>query len=298
MRAVLIPTLAALALGACASDDADADADAGVDVVVSHGILGDIVAEVAGAAADVEVVMPDGAAPHEFAPSARQVEAMAEADLLVVNGAGFEPGLGRAVDRARDAGVEVFTVTDHLDVLTVEGGGDPDPHVWMDPERMATAVEALGERLAELVDDPDAQRARARAYAEELRALAAELDGVLAAVPPERRVLVTNHEVLGYFADRFGFEVVGAVVPSLTTGAQASAGEIEELAALIEREAVPAIFAETTSSSRLAEALADRVGDVAVVELHTESLGEPGSGADTYVGLLRTDAQLIADALR
>src|SRR5690606_15369560 len=110
----------------------------------------------------------------------------------------------------------------------------------------------------------------------------------------DRRVLVTNHEVLHYFADRYGFTVAGAVVPSLTTNSEASARQLEALAALVRDERVPAIFAETTQSTQLADSLASLVGSgVVVVALYTESLGEPGSGAETYLGLMRVDAELI-----
>lgn len=290
---VVLGALVVAAAG-CGDDDGEGTR---LRVVVTTSILGDIVSEVVGDLADVEVVMPDGADPHEFAPSARQAEAMVDADLLVVNGAGFEQGLQGQIEQAQDAGTPVFAAADHVELLTLEDGSDP--HLWMDPSRMAEAVDALGEQLAEVVadDDADAARSQAEAYAGELRSLDAELESLLEAVPTERRILVTNHEVLGYVADRYGFEVVGAVIPSLTTGAAASAADLEALAEVIEREGVPAIFGETTSSTALADALADRVGDVAVVTLHTESLGEPGSGAETYLGLLRTDAQLIVDAL-
>jgi zinc/manganese transport system substrate-binding protein len=287
MRQVL--TLALGVVVVLASCDADeAAGDERPDVVVTTNILGDVVQEVAGDAADVEVIMPLGADPHDFAPSARQAESMADADLLVVNGAGFEEGMAEIID----AGAPTFAVADHVELL-----GD-DPHLWTDPSRMATAVEALGERLAQLDGiDAEAVQARAAEYAAELDALAAEMEATLAAVPAERRVLVTNHEVFAYFADRFDFDVLGAVVPSMTTGAQASAADLEELAALIDDTGVRAIFAETTGSTELAEALAGEVGDVEVVELFAESLGEEGSGAETYVDMMRSNAALVAGAL-
>ena len=214
---------------------------------------------------------------------------MADADLLVVNGAGFEHGLAELID----AGAPTFTFADHVELI-----GD-DPHLWTDPSRMATGVEALGARLAELDGiDADAVQAQAGEYVAELEALDTEMEATLDVVPPERRLLVTNHEVFAYFADRFDFEVVGAVIPSLTTGAQASAADLDDLAALIDETGVPAIFAETTGSTELADALAGEVGDVEVVELFTESLGDEGSGAETYLEMMRTNADLVAGALR
>jgi len=109
---------------------------------------------------------------------------------------------------------------------------------------------------------------------------------------------VTNHEVFGYFADRFDFEVVGAIIPSLTTNAEPSASDLDELVEVIEAEGIQAIFGETTQSSNLADAIADEVGGaVEVVELFSESLGEDGSGAETYIGMMQTNADLIATAL-
>jgi zinc/manganese transport system substrate-binding protein len=274
-------------LAACGADRAAGDERP--DVVVTTNILGDVVQQVTGDLADVEVVMPLGADPHDFAPSTRQAEAMADADLLVVNGAGFEEGMAELID----AGAPTFAFADHIELI----GGDP--HLWTDPARMATAVEALGERLAALDGiDADAVRARAAEYVTELEALDAEMEATLASVPADRRVLVTNHEVLAYFADRFDFDVLGAVIPSTTTGAQASAADLEELAALIGETGVPAIFAETTGSADLADVLADEVGGVEVVELFTESLGDEGSGAETYIDMMRTNASLVAGALR
>jgi zinc/manganese transport system substrate-binding protein len=298
MRLVLTigcATTAALSAAACAGDGGNDGSD-GPTVVVTSTILGDVVTELVGDAATVDVLLPLGADPHEFAPSTRQVESMATADLLVVNGGGFEHGLVDAIERAADGGTTLFAATDHVDLL------DDDPHIWTDPRRMVGVVEALADALVDaLADDGDdeaALRQRAAAYAEELRALDAEIEALLDPVPAARRVLVTNHEVLGYFADRYGFEVVGTVIPSSTTGAEPSAADVEALAEVIDEQRVPAIFGETSSPSRLARALADAAGDdVEVVTLFTESLGEPGSGAETYLDLLRTDATRIAEAL-
>ena len=268
----------------------DAAGDTRPDIVVTTNILGDVVANVVGDLADVEVIMPPGADPHDFAPSARQAEAMADADLLVVNGAGFEHGMDGVLEQS-DA--PTFAFADHVDLL------DGDPHLWTDPARMAGAVEALGDQLSHIAGiDAATVTAQADGYAAELRSLDGEMESTLGAVPPERRKLVTTHEVFGYFADRFDFEVLGAIVPSTTTGAQASAADLEELAATIRHAGVPAIFTETTGSSDLAEALAAEAGDVAVVELFAESLGDRGSGAKTYIDMMRTNADRVAGALR
>jgi zinc/manganese transport system substrate-binding protein len=135
------------------------------------------------------------------------------------------------------------------------------------------------------------------AYLDSLGSLDQEVDGLVATVPPDDRLLVTNHEVFGYFADRYGFEVVGAVIPGGSTLAEPSAAELADLVHQIDDRGVPAVFAETSSPTRLAEALAAEGADVAVVELFSESLGEPGSLGDTYLRMVRTNAERITAAL-
>ena len=135
------------------------------------------------------------------------------------------------------------------------------------------------------------------AYLDALEALDAEVEALVATVPPDDRLLVTNHEVFGYFADRYDFEVVGAIIPGGSTLAEPSAAELADLVRQIDERGVPAMFAETSSPTRLAEALAAEGADVEVVELYSESLGEPGSPGDTYLGMVRTNAERIAAAL-
>ena len=175
-----------------------------------------------------------------------------------------------------------------------------DPHFFTDPVRMALAVDGMADFLIDTVDgiDAEALRASADAYIDELEALDADVESALASIADERRILITNHEVFGYFADRYDFEVVGTVIPSGSTADGADAGALAELAELIEAEGVPAIFADTSSSNELADTLAAEVGgDVAVVELFTESLGEAESGGATYLEMVRTNAERIAAAL-
>ena len=318
---------------ACGSEDAsEAEPDpAGepVSVVVTTSILGDIVTEslgdLVGEEFTVETIMPIGVSPHGFDASAEQAEAMEQADLLVTNGVNLEEGLTGVIESAEESGTEVFTFADHVEVLPGSGGDDHDhdeaegeeghdhdeaeddhdhdhsagdPHIWMDPTQMAAGVEALAEELAELSDDPDAVHAEADDYIVELTTLDEDIATTLEVVPAEDRLLVTNHQAFGYLVNRYDFEMLGAAIPSLTTDAAASAAELEELAALIREHDLPAIFSETIESDELVDALAEEVGsDVQVVQLYTGSLGEPGSGADTYAGMMTTNAQRIADAL-
>lgn len=306
-RAVLaLPVVALLALAACASDDAGGGASGPPTVVVTTSILGDIVENVVGAAAEVEVLMPAGVDPHEFELSAADAARIQEADAIVANGLGFEAGMADALEAAAQAGVPLYEVAPDVDPLPLaESGGEGDgsgldPHVFTDPARMAEAAgniaAALGEDVPAL--DTPTVRDQATAYADEVLGADADIADELSAIPEDRRVLVTNHEVFSYFADRYGFEVVGTVIPGATTLAEPSSQELSDLADTIREYDVPAIFTDATSSTDLADALADEEGlDVRVVPLASESLGEPGSDTDTYLGMVRANAAAITDAL-
>ena len=175
-----------------------------------------------------------------------------------------------------------------------------DPHFFQDPASMAVAAEAIGDFLADTVEgiDSESLEGSVATYVGELEALDAEVEDLLSGIEDDQRVLVTNHDAFGYFAERYGFEVVGTVIPSGSTADGASAGHLAELAETVRAEGVPAVFAENTTSGGLADTLAAEVGeDVSVVELFSGSLGEEGSGAETYAEMMRTNAQRIADAL-
>ena len=289
---------APLALAIAAAGGCSASGGGGPNVVVTTSVLGDVVRELVGDQASVDVVMPPNADPHDFQASARQVADMRTASALVVNGGGFEGGLRDTIDGAVDDGVPTFVALDHVE--TLPAGDAADPHFFTDPSRMADAVEALAPFLSKQVPalDTAAFRDRAAATVASLRLLDAELAKTLAPVPADRRTLVTNHDVFGYFADRYGFRVVGAVIPSTSTQAEPSAGELDALATTVRDAGVPAVFADTASPQRLADALAAEAGDdVRVVPLYSESLGPAGSDGATYAGMMRTDAARIAAAL-
>jgi zinc/manganese transport system substrate-binding protein len=280
-------------------------------VVATTSILGDVVSNVVGDAAVVEVIMPAGTDPHEFQPSPRHVSAINNADLVVANGLGLEAALVDTVEAAEADGVAVLELAGDLDPLPFAEGedhegeeeqhadehGEGDPHFWFDPTRVARAVDLIAQRLATVAPEID-WTARADIYRQEVLAIDTEVERILSAVPPDRRTLVTNHDALGYFADRYGFEVIGTVIPGGGTEAEPSARDLADLVALLEAEDVAVIFAENINPSGLAETVAAEAGHpVEVVELYTDGLGESGSGADSYLGLMLTDAMLIADAL-
>ena len=270
-------------------------------IVVTYSILGSLVKEAVGDRADVVEIMPNGADPHEWEPSAKDIAQLNAADLIVRNGLGLEGGLKRALDRAAEKGVPTFVASDHITVRTVGQGeglpnGDPDqtvgatdPHLWMDPLTLEDVITALGPALAERGIDASAGVATVTG---ELSRLNDQVSRILSTVPAANRNLVTGHESLGYFANRYGFTLVGAIIPSLTTQAGASASALSQLVAKVRQLHVRAIFTEIGTPPQVAEAIGSETG-VTVIELATHNLPADGK----YSTFLLDDARKVAAAL-
>ncbi|MGX5714809.1 zinc ABC transporter substrate-binding protein AztC [Arthrobacter sp. MAHUQ-56] len=273
-------------------------------VVVTTNILGDITRNVVGEQADVVVLMGANADPHSFGISAKQSAVIGNADLVVHNGGGLEENVLNHVEAAAAEGVPVLTVLDAVEPLVFDAGGPADraqdPHFWTDPSRAAKAAAAIARSVAEHVDgvDAGALRSQEAAYLQQLGELESWMDTRFSSIDPGRRKLITNHHVFGYLAQRFGFEVIGAVVPGGTTLASPSSADLNDLTTAIRAAGVPAIFADSSQPERLAHVLAAEAGqDIAVIPLFTESLGTDGSGAATYLDMMRTNTERIAAAL-
>lgn len=296
---ILLATLV-LALAACGSEGS---ADDRPTVVATTTIVADLVRNVVGDAAQVEVIMGPGVDPHDFQASARQVESITEADLVVGIGLGLEESLLDVLESGSD---RVLLVGPEVDPIEFQGLGDHDeegedheadeheldPHVWQDPGRMAVAVELIGERLEGIVEGA-AQNAES--YASTLRDLDAEVAERTSQIPAERRKLVTTHEAFGYFADAYDFEIVGVIIPGGSTLAEPSASDLAELAHEIEESGVPAIFAEVSNPTSLARAVSDEVGrPIEIVELISDALTDD---VQTYVEMIRANTDRITEAL-
>lgn len=296
--ALAVATASTVTIG-CGSSTDDAT---GPSIVVTHSVLGAVVRDIVGGAAEVTVLIPNGVDPHDWEPSAQDLERVTGADLVVANGLGFESGLEDALRNAVDSGVTVFEATDYVtiregdhsdeevhDETEKEEHADGDPHFWTDASAMAEVAEALEVFLFDVgVDVGD----RAGMTAEKLVTLDNELREASGSLAGERRTLVTGHESLGYFADRYGFTLVGAVVPSLTTQAEVSAGEIAELKAQVEAAGVDVVFSELGTPDKTVAAIADEVG-ARVVEISTHVLPADGS----YETFMRDLMTTIVEAL-
>ncbi|WP_112266010.1 zinc ABC transporter substrate-binding protein AztC [Lentzea terrae] len=272
-------------------------------IVVTTNILGDITRAIVGDAAPVTVLMKPNADPHSFAISAQEAARLESAALVVYNGLGLEEGVLRHVRAAEQADVPTLSVGDQVDPIryTAEDvAGQPDPHFWTDPKRVRRAVEVISERVIAHVDGIDAGvvKANTARYLEEIDRLDSWTAERFGAIPAERRKLVTNHHVFGYLAQRFGFQVIGAVIPSGTTLASPSASDLAGLAEAVRAAGVGAIFADSSQPDRLARVLAEQAGvHVRVIPLFSESLTAAGGGAATYLEMTRANTEAIVRGL-
>lgn len=324
---VLVALLAVLALVAvgCSSDD-DAEGDT-LTIVATTTIWGDVVSQIAGDTATVEVLMPVGADPHAYQASSQQAALVESADLVVANGLGLEEGLHDLLESAVSDGVNLFEVgpelnpipfgdseEDHDDEEGHDEDGDTghdddeeghehdheadgdDPHVWLDPDRVALAAKLIAEELLEM--DPEGPwLERANDYIVSLVALDEDLAKDFGALTADGRKMVTNHHSFGYFAERYNFTIVGVVVPGGSTLSDPSSQDLAALVETMEAENARTIYTETTEPSTLADAVAAELGeDVSVVELYTGSLGEAANGTNSYLGMMRENAKRIVEA--
>ncbi|MFE0423361.1 zinc ABC transporter substrate-binding protein AztC [Streptomyces sp. NPDC058953] len=306
-RALLLALLV-FTTGAAGTACTTASDDGRPHVVVTTNILGDVTREIVGDEAEVTVLMKPQADPHSFGLSAVQAAELERADLVVFNGLGLEENVLRHVDAARDSGVAVVEVGKAVDPLVFgkDGGGPaeeagrPDPHFWTDPDRMRTATGLIADQVIEHVDGVDATviRDRAARYDRSLVELTTWMEASFDRIPGNRRALVTNHHVFGYLAERFGFRVIGAVIPSGTTLASPSSSDLRALTRAMEQAGVRTVFADSSRPRRLAEVLRSELnGDVRVIGLFSESLTAKGGGADSYLRMMRANTTALTDGL-
>lgn len=310
MKAKALIIFAAILLAGCASQTGSSDK---LTVVATHSVLGDVVDAIGGEHIDLTVLIAPNTDPHAFEPAPQDAARISEAELIFTNGLDLEEFMQPLLDDAGEHGA-VIAVSDG--VATLEFGGEDehegeehegeerehehgaDPHVWMNPQNVKLWVENIAEALIDADPSHAAEyRQNADAYSAELDELDAwaldQVDGLSA----EKRQMVTDHDSLGYFAVHFGFEIVGALIPSYSTVSEPTAGELADLEAAIAQYEVRAIFVGVSVNPALAERVAGDTG-VRLVPIYTESLGESDGPAATYLEMMRYDIQTIVDALK
>jgi ABC-type Zn uptake system ZnuABC Zn-binding protein ZnuA len=304
--------IATLLLGACAVSSAPAPAapvqpasTAAPTVLAVETFLADIAQNVAGDRLKVDALIPIGVDPHAFEPTPQDVARIAGSQVLVANGAGFEGWLAKMLANAGGKRLVVEAAAGLPSRQPREGEivdpdhAETDPHFWLDPVSVIKYTENIRDGLSQA--DPAGKELytkNAEAYIGKLRELDAWISGQVQQVPEARRLLVTNHESFGYFADRYGFRVVGTVIPSVSTGASPSAQQLTSLVDRLKATNAPAIFLETGANPQLANQLAQEIGIKIVTDLYTHSVTESGGNAPTYIDMMRYNVQKIVDALK
>ena len=283
-------------------------------IAVTYSVIGDIVSQLVGDNASVNVVIPDGQDPHDFQPSAKDIETINNAALVVSNGLEFEEGLEEVLENIAGSGGNIFMIGEHITVRKIEDGdehgdqddedhaeeGDEDsdehsdkhaggdPHLWLSPATMLEMLPALTTALSEAIG-ADLSESSASLTAK-LQDLDKEVESIINGL--DECKLVSGHDEMGYFADRYGCEVIGVIIPSFTTTSEATAGELAELKKLVEQNKVPAIFTGLGVSPDTANQLAKELG-VEAVTLSTHYL----NGAANYQGFILNMTNQIAEAL-
>jgi zinc/manganese transport system substrate-binding protein len=312
--AIALVSIIALVVGLSAIGQQSARAQNKPRVLSSFSIIGEVVERVGGDRIEHRSLVGANTDSHTYEPTPRDTADLSNAELVVQNGLGFEPWLdrlysasgSRAMRVSVAEGVPSLRVPDEDDDEASEGheghehdAGDYDPHVWFDVNNMITIAQAVQEAL-ESVDPAGAgtYQANAAQYVGELQALDAWVLQQVNTLEPERRKLVTSHDNFAYFANRYGFEIVGTALGSVSTEvADPSAGAVATLVNQIRAAGVPAIFAENVSNPRLMEQIAAAAGVELVPDLYTDALTERGTPAATYDGLMRHNVTRIVTAL-
>jgi zinc/manganese transport system substrate-binding protein/manganese/iron transport system substrate-binding protein len=255
--------------------------------------IGDFAREVGAEQIQLSVLLKPNQEAHDFEPSPSQVRALKGASLVLRNGLGLDAFLDKAL---AGSAARVVTVTSGVQTRSLEG--EPDPHVWLDVANAAVMVGAVRDAFV-AADRANAEsyRRNAAAYLRKLEQLDAQIRAEVATLPARCRKLVTNHEVLGYYAGAYGFELLGSVIAGISSEARASARDLARTIDLVRTENVPAIFAEAGVNPGLVRQVGREAGVKVVDDLYGDSLGPRGSEGATYIGMMQANTGKIVAAL-
>jgi manganese/iron transport system substrate-binding protein len=298
-KIALIAVVLGLFLTACGSQPKEEE-DGKLKVLATTTIVGDVVNQVGGDLIDLEVLMPIGTDPHTFTATPEDLVKIAEADLVFLNGVGLETFLDKYLANAGGE-VRIVEVSEGVKVLELnqthehEGG---DPHTWTDPGNVKVWVENIAAALGELdPENADNYRLNAEAYQLKLNGLDSWIENQVVEIPPERRKIVSDHESLAYFAQRYGFIQIGTVIPGTSTLAEPSAQEIAELEDLIRLENIQAIFVDKATNPMLTERISTDTG-AKIVQIYSGSLTDASGEAGSYLDYMQYNVNAIIEALK
>lgn len=277
-------------------------------MVASTTQLGDIVRQIAGDGAEVHQILQANTDPHDYDPRPDDVKAVAGAKVVFASGNELDHWVEELVQQAGGGPAEVTIAPDHTPFkveASEEGHGhgeeeeahegeELDAHWWHDPRNVEAAIPVIRDELSKAAPgNAETYRANADAYLKQVQTLDQGIETCMRQVPASERKLVTSHDAFGYFTARYGVTVVGAATPSQSSQAQPSAGEIAELAAVVRREKVKAIFPERSINPELAKTIARQTGAKADYVLYGDSLGPEGSPGATYLGMEAANADAM-----
>ena len=286
-----------------------AQTSAPVKAVASFSILGDLVRQVGGERVQVDVLVGPGADAHVFQPSPSHAKQVAQAQVVFANGLGFEGWMQRLLDSAGYQGKPVL-VSQGIKPLPSEGDdhkggkhdhhhhhGGADPHAWQAVPNVITYVANIAKGLC--VADAagcDTYQKNAGAYTDQLRALDAEIKAIWATIPAAQRKLITSHDAFGYYARAYGVKFLAP--QGVSTDSEASAKGVAQLVRQIKKEKIKALFVESISDPRLIEQIGRETGVKPAGELFSDALSDASGPAGTYVAMMRTNTQAMAQAIR
>jgi ABC-type Zn uptake system ZnuABC Zn-binding protein ZnuA len=298
-------SILAVVIAGCQAAPAATQPPSSLHVIAIESFLADITRNVAGDRAQVDSLIPIGVDPHVFEPVPQDIVRLSQAQVIVANGAGLETWLQRfytdSGDKALqiDASAGLTPRTAGVSESSGAGSSNIDPHFWLDPINVIRYVENIRDGLTQA--DPQGKAIYAQnaaAYIAQLQDLDAWIRAQVVTIPTERRLLVTNHEDFGYFADRYGFHILGTIIPSFSTDSSPSPQQLARLVDNIKASHAPAVFLEAGVNPQLADEIARETGVKVVTGLLTHSVTAPGGPAPTYIDMIKYDVNAIVTALK
>ncbi|NJP36102.1 metal ABC transporter solute-binding protein, Zn/Mn family [Alkalicoccus luteus] len=288
----LLPALLLAACGEAESGGSEEEQD--LYITTSFSVLGDIAATVAGEHAEVDYIVPIGEEPHEYEPVPSDFRNVNEADVFYVNGLGLEEWLQRVVENAADT--DVVETSTGVEEIPLEGEDGVDPHAWLSPANIPYYVDNIVADLSERAPDAAADfEANGEQLKQEAKELSAQIEEELADIPEEQRLIVVSENAFKYFGADFDIDTDG--IWELNSHEEGTTGQMNRIIDVIQDRGVPAVFVESTVDPRYMETVSDNSGVPIAGEVYTDAVGEEGSGAETYLDMLRHNASVFAEGL-
>ncbi|WP_249413975.1 metal ABC transporter solute-binding protein, Zn/Mn family [Alteribacter keqinensis] len=286
--------LGTLAVAACGAEEYAVERE-GLEITTSFSVLNNIIEEVIGDRGSVEYIVPIGEEPHEYEPVPSDFRKVSDSDVFYVNGLGLEGWLGRIVSNVSDT--EMVELADGVDIINLNNSEEEDPHAWLSPKNGIIYVENLVEDLIER--DPEGEdiyRENAESYIQELEDLDAWIQEEVEELPEDKRVIVVSENAFKYFGEDYGFETVG--IWEMNSHEEGTTSQINRVIDLVQDREIPSVFVESTVDQRYMETVSNNADVPIAGEVFTDALGQEGSGAETYIDMLRHNAKTFVEGLK